>query len=152
IQFFVKIMMGKIITLNTESSKAIKNVKAKLQDKEGISHNQTAILCQYNVQKETTLHLMLYLQGGIIKPSLCQLAQNYNCDKMICHKCYVRLHPGAINRLKKKCGHHDLVKLTNKINYHTYKIEGIYKTLSILSVETMVSFSGEDPETLVTKT
>lgn len=29
---------------------------------------------------------MLRLRGGIIEPSLRQLAQKYNCDKMICRK------------------------------------------------------------------
>ncbi|XP_010212381.1 PREDICTED: uncharacterized protein LOC104567265, partial [Tinamus guttatus] len=33
---------------------------------------------------ESTLHLVLRLRGGIIEPSLRQLAQKYNCDKMIC--------------------------------------------------------------------
>lgn len=36
--------------------------------------------------KESTLHLVLRLRGGIIEPSLRQLAQKYNCDKMICRK------------------------------------------------------------------
>lgn len=35
---------------------------------------------------ESTLHLVLRLRGGIIEPSLRQLAQKYNCDKMICRK------------------------------------------------------------------
>ena len=33
---------------------------------------------------------MLRLRGGIIEPSLKALASKYNCDKMICRKCYVR--------------------------------------------------------------
>lgn len=36
--------------------------------------------------------------------SLHQLAQEYNCDKMICGKCYARLHPHAVS-CRKKCGH-----------------------------------------------
>uniref|UniRef100_A0A674E0E4 Ubiquitin-ribosomal protein eL40 fusion protein n=1 Tax=Salmo trutta TaxID=8032 RepID=A0A674E0E4_SALTR len=57
------------------------------------------------LSKESTLHLVLRLRGGIIEPSLRQLAQKYNCDKMICRKCYARLHPRAVNCRKKKCGH-----------------------------------------------
>lgn len=34
---------------------------------------------------------MLRLRGGIIEPSLKALASKYNCDKMICRKCYVGL-------------------------------------------------------------
>lgn len=32
---------------------------------------------------------MLRLRGGIIEPSLKALASKYNCEKMICRKCYV---------------------------------------------------------------
>lgn len=42
-----------------------------------------------NIQ-ESTLHLVLRLRGGIIEPSLKALASKFNCDKMICRKCYVR--------------------------------------------------------------
>jgi hypothetical protein len=36
---------------------------------------------------------VLRLRGGIIEPSLKALASKYNCDKMICRKCYVRIYP-----------------------------------------------------------
>jgi len=45
----------------------------------------------YAVLQESTLHLVLRLRGGIIEPSLKALASKFNCDKMICRKCYVRL-------------------------------------------------------------
>lgn len=44
------------------------------------------------VQKESTLHLVLRLRGGIIEPSLKALASKYNCEKSICRKCYVSFH------------------------------------------------------------
>lgn len=47
--------------------------------------------------QESTLHLVLRLRGGIIEPSLKALASKYNCDKMICRKCYARLPPRATN-------------------------------------------------------
>ncbi|OAO16952.1 ubiquitin [Blastocystis sp. ATCC 50177/Nand II] len=116
-----------IFVKTVTATETVEDVKKMLQEKENIDYeNQRLVFAgkeledsqtigSYAIAGEATLEMLFKMAGGVIEPTLAALAKKYNCEKMICRKCYSRLPPRAHNCRKKRCGHSNHLRPKKKL-------------------------------------
>ena len=123
----VKTVSGRTVSLDVAPTETVESVKKQLQERENVDfYNQRLVfagkeledkemISSYPLSEEATVEMLFKIAGGVIEPTLAALAKTYNCDKMICRKCYARLPPRAHNCRKKKCGHSNHLRPKKKL-------------------------------------
>eukprot|EP00996_Jenningsia_fusiforme_P005973 NODE_7110_length_505_cov_104.973684_g6674_i0.p1 GENE.NODE_7110_length_505_cov_104.973684_g6674_i0~~NODE_7110_length_505_cov_104.973684_g6674_i0.p1 ORF type:complete len:120 (-),score=25.38 NODE_7110_length_505_cov_104.973684_g6674_i0:73-432(-) len=114
-----KTLTGRTVSLPTDSIESLKQgVAESLQipaESLDFFHKgkqlENSAICDGAV-----VNVVFRARGGVMmEPTLQALARKYNCDKMVCRKCYARLPPRAKNCRKKMCGHSNQLRVKKKL-------------------------------------
>lgn len=128
---FVKTLTGKTITLCVGSNCTVSELNSKIKEREGVEAHEQRLtyagsllydgtrISDYGVRCGSTIDLALGVRGGIkhsrIEPTLRLLAEKFNCDRLVCRKCFARLGKRATNCRKRKCGHSNQLRVKHEL-------------------------------------
>jgi len=115
-----------VTALDVDADGTVDDLKLEIEAREGIPAEfqrivfsgkqlEDGFLEDLGLVSESNVDLRLSLEGGVIEPTLQVLARSYNCDRMVCRKCYARLPSRATNCRKKKCGHSNQLRPKKKL-------------------------------------
>nr|QLA09640.1 60S large subunit ribosomal protein eL40 [Euglena gracilis]6ZJ3_L2 Chain L2, Ribosomal protein eL40 [Euglena gracilis] len=124
-QVKVQTLVGRVLQIDLEEGASIDALKAKIEEEISLPSESQALFmdgkeldgesAEYKLDA-ATIHVVARLRGGVMmEPTLQALARKYNCEKMVCRKCYARLPLRSHNCRSKMCGHTSELRMKKKL-------------------------------------